>query len=178
MTFTETSLKGSFLIALTTHGDSRGWFARTYCKKEFQEIGHTSEWVQMNHSFSAQKGTLRGLHFQKEPFAEIKMLRCIAGAVFDVIVDLRQGSPTYLSWYGAELSAANKQMLYVPKGFAHGFQTLSDNTELIYHHSEYYHPEAEAGVMYNDPALKINWPLEITEISDRDLRHSFIDINL
>jgi len=146
MIFTETILKGSYEITLTPHGDSRGWFARTYCKNEFEQIGHQAEWVQINHSFSAQKGTVRGMHFQNPPYAEIKMLRCIAGSVYDVIVDLRKNSPTFLKWYGTELSAANKKMLYIPAGFAHGFQTLSDDAELIYHHTEFYTPEAEAGI--------------------------------
>lgn len=175
MIFTETTLKGSYKITLTPHGDNRGWFARTYCKKEFEQIGHHQEWVQMNHSFSSQKGTLRGMHFQHAPFSEIKMLRCIAGSVYDVIVDLRKGSPTFLNWFGTELSAGNKEMLYIPAGFAHGFQTLTHDAELIYHHSQFYTPSAEAGLRYNDEALNIVWPLAVSEISERDNNHPLID---
>jgi len=175
MIFTETILKGSYEISLTPHGDSRGWFARTYCKQEFEQIGHRQEWVQLNHSYSSQKATLRGMHFQHAPYAEIKMLRCIAGAVYDVIIDLRKDSPTFLKWYGTELSAQNKKMLYIPAGFAHGFQTMSDNTELIYHHSQFYTPSAEAGIRYDDKTINIAWPLAISEISPRDTNHPLID---
>jgi dTDP-4-dehydrorhamnose 3,5-epimerase len=175
MIFTETILKGSYEITLTPHGDNRGWFARTYCKNEFEQIGHHAEWVQINHSFSAQKGTVRGMHFQHPPYAEVKMLRCIAGSVYDVIVDLRKDSPTFLKWCGTELSAANKKILYIPAGFAHGFQTLSDDAELIYHHTEFYTPAAEAGIGYNDPAINIVWPLPVSELSVRDTNHPLID---
>ncbi len=175
MIFTETILKGSYEITLTPHGDNRGWFARTYCKKEFEQIGHQQEWVQLNHSYSAQKGTVRGMHFQNPPYAEIKMLRCIAGAVYDVIIDLRKDSATFLKWFGTELSAQNKKMLYIPAGFAHGFQTLTNDAELIYHHTEFYTPAAEAGIMYNDKTINIQWPLAIAEISERDTNHPLID---
>ncbi len=175
MIFTETILKGSYEIGVTPNGDSRGWFARTYCKNEFEQIGHKTEWVQINHSYSAKKGTLRGMHFQHAPYAEIKMLRCIAGAVYDVIIDLRKDSSSFLKWFGTELSAENKMMLYIPAGFAHGFQTLADNTELIYHHTQFYTPSAEAGILYDDPAINIEWPLAIAEISERDSNHPLID---
>jgi dTDP-4-dehydrorhamnose 3,5-epimerase len=131
----------------------------------------------MNHSFTAEKGTVRGMHFQHPPHAEIKMVRCIAGAVFDVVVDLRKDAETFLQWYGVELSAENKQMIYIPEGFAHGFQTLTENVELIYHHTEFYTPEAEAGLLYNDVALNINWPLPITNLSERDTKHPIIQSN-
>jgi dTDP-4-dehydrorhamnose 3,5-epimerase len=175
MTFTETILKGSYEITLTPHGDSRGWFARTFCKKEFEQIAHQQEWLQINHSYSTKKGTLRGMHFQNAPFAEIKMLRCIAGAVYDVIIDLRKDSPTFLKWFGTELSAQNKKMLYIPAGFAHGFQTLEDDTELIYHHTQFYTPSTEAGIRYDDKAINIEWPLTISEISERDTNHPLTD---
>jgi dTDP-4-dehydrorhamnose 3,5-epimerase len=177
MIFTPTSLAGSYVIDLETKPDERGWFARYYCKKEFKEIGHTKEWVQMNHSFTAQKGTIRGMHFQLHPYKEIKMLRCIAGSVYDVIIDLRKDSATFLKWTGVELSAANKKMLYIPGGFAHGFQCLEDNCELIYHHSEFYNPEAESGIRYNDPAVTIKWPLPVTVLSPRDESHSLLTEN-
>ena len=157
--------------------DDRGWFARFYCRKEFEAIGHTREWVQLNHSATYKKGSLRGMHFQVAPFREIKMVRCISGAVFDVIIDLRQESETFLGWFGTELSAENKKMLYIPEGFAHGFQCLTDNCELIYHHSEYYTPGAEGGIRYDDPTVGIRWPLTVTEVSQRDLSHPYLDPN-
>lgn len=177
MIFTPTQLKGVFIIDLQPVGDSRGWFSRTYCKNEFAAIGHDKEWVQLNHSFTSKKGTIRGMHYQLPPFSEIKMVRCIAGAVLDVVIDLRKGSPTFLQWVGAELSAENKKMIYIPEGFAHGFQCLADNCELLYHHSAFYTPGAEGGIRYDDPLVGINWPLELTEISDRDKAHPFLDKN-
>jgi len=175
MIFSQTPLAGSYTVDLTPFSDSRGWFARTYCKNEFQQIGHTKEWLQINHSFTVQQGALRGMHYQLPPFAEIKMVRCIAGAVYDVIVDLRNGSPTFLKWFGTELSAKNKKMLYIPEGFAHGFQTLAPDSELIYHHTELYTPGAEAGVRYDDPLVGINWPEKPTDISDRDKQHPLLN---
>lgn len=178
MKFEETILKGSYLIDLNLFEDSRGWFARTYSKDLFaQEIGFTNEWVQMNHSFTKEKGTIRGMHFQLNPFEEIKLVRCIAGEVFDVIIDLRKDSSTFLQWFGARLSAENRKMIYIPGGFAHGFQTLSIDAELIYNHSEFYNPEAESGIRYNDPAINIQWPIEVTEVSERDKTHQLIDAN-
>ena len=177
MIFTETALKGSFIISLEPYSDERGWFARTFCKKEFEKIGHHKEWVQMNHSFTIHKGTVRGMHFQLPPFTEIKMVRCIAGAVLDVIVDIRKDSATFLQWFSVELSAANKQMIYIPEGFAHGFQTLESNSELIYHHTAFYQPGVEGGLFYNDPLLNIQWPLPIQNISARDTNHPLLDNN-
>lgn len=177
MTFTPLALLGSYEITPSPFADSRGWFARTYCKNEFAAIGHEKEWVQLNHSFTTNKGTIRGMHYQLPPFREIKMVRCIAGAVFDVIVDLREGSPTFLQWYGTKLSATNKKMLYIPEGFAHGFQTLADDSELIYHHSEFYTPGYEGGIRHSDPMVNIQWPLALTNISDRDAQFSFINPN-
>jgi len=177
MIFTPTPLAGSYIIDLTPFGDSRGWFARTYCKKEFEQIGHTKEWVQLNHSYTVQKGALRGMHYQLPPFSEVKMVRCIAGAVYDVIIDLREDSATFLQWFGIELSAKNKKMVYIPEGFAHGFQTLEDHSELIYHHSEFYTPAAERGVRFNDRRINLRWPAEPTEISERDKQHPLLDDN-
>ncbi|GAB3012361.1 dTDP-4-dehydrorhamnose 3,5-epimerase [Niabella terrae] len=171
MDFIATPLPGSYLIQLAPIGDSRGWFMRSYCAREFEQIGHQKEWVQMNHSFTALKGTIRGMHFQLPPHREIKTVRCIAGSVFDVIVDMREDSPVYLQWFGAELSAVNKKMIYIPEGFAHGFQSLTDNAELLYQHTAYYQPEFESGLLYNDPKLNIEWPMAVTEISDRDQQH-------
>lgn len=171
MTFSPTPLKGSYIINLTPFSDERGWFARTYCENEFREIGHAEKWVQMNHSCTTKKGTVRGMHYQLPPFREIKMVRCIRGKAFDVIIDIRKDSATFLQWFGVELSPEAMNMLYIPVGFAHGFQTLSDNSEMIYHHSEFYTPGAEGGIKYNDPAVNIKWPLEVTSISERDLNH-------
>lgn len=177
MIFTPTPLNGSFVIEPEQFTDNRGWFARYYCKKEFNKIGHEKEWVQMNHSFTAHKGTIRGMHYQVAPYKEIKMIKCIAGAVFDVIIDLRTGSPTFLRWFGVELSSQNRKMIYIPEGFAHGFQSLSDDAELLYHHSAYYTPGAEGGIRYDDPVIKIEWPLPLSIISGRDSTHPYIDNN-
>ena len=177
MIFTETKLAGSYIIEPEPRLDERGWFARYFCKEEFEKIGHTKEWVQMNHSFTNFKGSIRGMHFQVAPYKEIKMLRCIAGAVYDVIIDLRKDSATFLEWTGVELSAANRKMLYIPEGFAHGFQCLEDNCELTYHHSAFYQPGAEAGIRYNDPLINIEWPLPLTVISPRDEQHPLLDNN-
>ena len=174
MIFAPTHLAGSYEIALEPRIDNRGWFARFFCKDEFAQIGHTKEWVQLNHSCTLKKGAIRGMHFQNPPFSEIKMVRCIAGSVYDVIIDLRKGSDTFLKWYGTELSAHNKKMLYIPAGFAHGFQTLEDNCELLYHHSEYYKPVAEAGIRYNDPIIGLEWPIPVAEISERDTAHPLL----
>lgn len=177
MIFTETSLPGSYLIDLDIFQDDRGWFGRTYCKNEFAAIGHNKEWVQLNHSFTAKKGTIRGMHFQLPPFSEIKLVRCIAGAVFDVIIDLRKNSPTFLRWIGVELSAINRKMIYIPEGFAHGFQALENETELLYHHSQFYQPGVEGGIKYDDPMISIKWPFPVESISARDDMHSFLDVN-
>jgi len=177
MIFTQTDLKGSYVIDPTVHEDDRGWFGRFYCKKDFKEIGHEKEWVQMNHSSTKKKGSIRGMHFQLSPFKEIKLVKCVAGAVFDVIIDVRKGSPTFLKWFAQELSAFNRKMLYIPEGFAHGFQTLTDDCDLIYLHSEYYVPNVEGGIRYNDPKLNIEWPLIPTVISERDSSHPHLDEN-
>ncbi len=168
MIFTEIFLKGSFEIELEPVADERGWFARTFCKEEFSKIGHSKEWLQINHSYTQQRGTIRGMHYQVSPFSEIKLVRCIAGAAFDVIIDLRKTSSTFLNYFGTELSPLNRKMVYIPEGFAHGFQSLTDDCELIYHHTAMYTPDAENGIKYNDPLLKINWPLPVINISARD----------
>jgi dTDP-4-dehydrorhamnose 3,5-epimerase len=177
MIFKPTPLSGSYEIEMTPFQDERGWFGRFYCKEEFTSIGHDKEWVQMNHSFTVLKGSLRGMHFQKPPYGEIKMVRCIAGKVFDVIVDLRKDSPTFLKWTAIELSAEKMNLVYIPAGFAHGFQTLENNCELIYFHSEFYRPDAESGLKYDDPAIGIEWPVDVVQISARDRNHSPIDNN-
>ena len=175
MTFTETNLKGSYIVDLNLFTDDRGAFARTYCKRDFKEIGHNKEFVQFNQSYNTHKGTIRGMHYQIPPFKEIKLVRCIRVAVYDVIIDIRQDSPTFLPHFAVELSADNKRALYIPEGFAHGFQTLEDNTELIYHHSEYYTPNADSGLNYLDPALNIQWPATVSKISEKDKNLKLID---
>lgn len=175
MIFEETKLKGAYIISLNLLTDARGGFARTFCKKEFEQIGHTKEFVQLNHSYNIHKGTIRGMHFQIAPYQEIKLIRCVRGSVLDVIIDLRKDSPTFLRHIAVELSAENKKMMYVPENFAHGFQTLEDNSELIYHHTQFYTPEADTGVRFDDPALKITWPLEPKMVSEKDKNYKLID---
>jgi len=175
MTFTTTPLSDAYIVTPAPRHDNRGWFMRTFDKTEFSQIGFADDWVQMNQSMTHQAGTVRGMHFQTPPQAEIKLVRCVAGAVFDVIVDLRAASPTFLHWFGIELSAENQQMLYIPKGFAHGFQTLTANCQLIYCHSTDYAPDHEGAIRYNDPRINIRWPLPITDVSDRDASHPFLD---
>jgi dTDP-4-dehydrorhamnose 3,5-epimerase len=168
MIFTPTKLAGAFLIQLDRKEDNRGFFARAWCKREFEAHGLASNLVQMNLSHTKLRGTIRGLHYQSQPFAETKALCCLRGALYDVIVDLRPDSPTYKDWMAVELTSAEHQMLYVPEGFAHGFQSLEDNTELLYLVTQFYSPEHERGVRYNDPAFTIDWPLEVRIISDKD----------
>lgn len=177
MKFFETALKGAYTIELEPFGDERGFFARTFCKREFKQIGHTKEFVQFNHSMTSEKGTLRGLHYQVPPGSEIKLIRCIRGEVLDVIVDLRKNSSTFLRHIGVNLSEENMKMIYVPEGFAHGFQTLKDNSQMIYHHTAYYSPEDERGLFYSDPTLDIKWPLDIKNLSEKDKNHPVIDNN-
>lgn len=177
MKFEETKLAGSYVADIIASSDERGWFARTFDKDEFKKINFDSEWVQMNHSFTNKTGTIRGMHYQLAPFAEIKLVRCIAGAAFDVIIDLRKNSETFLQWFGVELLAENKKMIYIPAGFAHGFQTLTDNCELIYHHSQFYKPGFEGGIKYDDPMINIQWPNKVTNISTRDEQHNYLAKN-
>jgi dTDP-4-dehydrorhamnose 3,5-epimerase len=177
MTFVPTDLYGSYVITQNVFNDERGWFARMYCKDEFKKISHVNEWVQINHSYTKQQGTIRGMHYQIRPFSEIKLVCCIAGAVYDVIIDLRESSSTFLQYFGVELSAENKKMIYIPEGFAHGFQALTNNCELIYNHSQFYTPGSEGGIIYNEPKVNINWPLQVTNISERDSKHPLLDDN-
>ncbi|CAN0604140.1 unnamed protein product, partial [Ectocarpus sp. 12 AP-2014] len=166
--FTQTSLPGAFVIDQERRGDARGFFARTFCAEEFAAHGLATQFVQANTSLSADAGTLRGLHFQRAPAEEAKLMRCVAGAMWDVIVDIREDSPTYLQSFGAELSAQNGRQLYVPKGFAHGFLTLEPNTMAAYMVDEYYTPGVEEGFRFDDPALAIDWPHAASVVSDKD----------
>ena len=168
MIFTETPLKGAYLIDLEKRGDERGFFARAFCEQEFGAQGLATRFVQANNSLSAQKGTLRGMHYQLAPKAETKVVRCIRGALYDAILDLREGSPTFGQSFGAELSAENRRMMYVPKGFAHGFFTLTDDAEAFYFVDELYAPQCERGVRWDDPRFAVVWPGVPTVISDKD----------
>ena len=176
MIFTETSLPGVYLIDIEPLEDSRGFFARGWCQKEFEAHDLDPVISQMNISFNPHAGTLRGLHYQLEPFAETKTIRCVRGAIFDIAVDMRECSPNYLRWIGHELTAGNRTSLYIPKGFAHGYQTLAPDTELLYSTSEFYSAEAEVGIRYDDPALAIRWPQPVQVISEKDA--SWPDLNV
>lgn len=168
MKFTETPLSGSYLIDLEPRQDERGFFARYFCEQEFAAQGLNSHWAQINNSFSKTKGTLRGLHFQFPPHAEVKLVRCLQGAIWDVILDVRKGSSTYGKWFAAELTPQNRTMMYVPKGFAHGFISLEDNSEILYLVSSQYNAENEGTVRWDDQMHAISWPFMPTEISDKD----------
>lgn len=168
MKFTPTPLRGLYIVELEKNGDPRGFFARSYDDNEFKELGLKDRLVQANVSYSEERGTIRGLHFQKPPYAEAKLVRCTRGALYDVALDLRPDSPTYKQWFGVELTAENHKQFYVPEGFAHGFITLENATEAFYLVSEYYHPEAEGGIRYDDPAFQIKWPIPVKVISDKD----------
>jgi len=157
------------MVEIERSEDERGFFARSWCQMEFGENKLENNLAQGNIAFNHLRGTLRGMHFQKTPFEEVKLVRCTMGALFDVAIDLRPDSPTHKKWIGVELSASNRRMLYVPKGFAHGYQTLQDNTEIFYHTSQFYHPESAWGVRHNDQAFGIQWPLEVSAISKNDV---------
>jgi len=168
MKFQKINVNDAYLIDLEKHGDDRGFFARYWCKEELDKLGLDSNIVQINNSRSSSKGTLRGLHFQRPPKSETKIVRCISGAIWDVIVDIRSKSSTYGQWFGVELNEENRTMLYVPKGFAHGFVSLTDNSEIIYLVSEFYSLEAEGILRWNDPFHGIEWPVEPNIISEKD----------
>jgi len=177
MKFTKTSIKNLYIIEPEPFEDQRGMFSRIYCKNELEKIGHTKEIVNINHSLTKLKGVIRGMHFQYPPKSEIKMVKCIKGSVYDVAIDLRRNSLTFLKWHAEILSAENMKMLYIPEGFAHGFQTLTKDCELIYFHTEFYSPQSEGGIRYNDPSVNIQWPLEITEISKKDSEIKLLNYN-
>ncbi|MEL6228919.1 MAG: dTDP-4-dehydrorhamnose 3,5-epimerase [Cyanobacteria bacterium J06627_3] len=175
MIFNETSIQGVYIIDLELLKDDRGFFARTFCAQEFEERGLKPVVAQCNLSFNHKKGTLRGMHFQIPPATETKLVRCTQGAVYDVIVDLRKESPTYLAHVGVELSADNRRALYVPEMFAHGYQTLTDNAEVTYQVTEFYTPGYERGLRHSDPKLAIDWPLPVTTISNKDANWPLLD---
>lgn len=167
------------MIDLDLREDERGFFARYFCEKEFSKAGLNTRWVQINNSMSHDVGTLRGLHFQHPPNAEVKLVRCIRGSIWDVVVDLRKDSATYGNWYGATLSEKNRTMMYVPKGLAHGFVTIEPNSEIIYLVSDFYAPDSEGTLIWNDPDVGIQWPIKPDVISEKDLQGGLLsDINL
>jgi len=168
MKFTETKLKGAFIIEIEKLSDDRGFFARSWCQKEFEIHALASRVVRANVSYNRKRGTMRGMHYQIAPYQESKLIRCTRGAIYDVIIDLRPDSPTYKQWTGVELTADNYTMFFVPQDFAHGFETLTDETEITYQVSQFYTPGSEKGIRFNDPAFDIQWPLEVTIISDKD----------
>ena len=175
MIFTETPISGAFVVELEKREDDRGFFARAFCVNEFSAIGLSSHFVQVNNSLSKFKGTLRGMHYQLAPKAETKLVRCIRGSLFDVILDIRKSSPTFGKSFGAELSAENRKMMYVPKGFAHGFISLEDNTEAFYFVDEFYASTFERSIRWNDPRFKIEWPQQPVVMSDKDRNQKDFD---
>jgi dTDP-4-dehydrorhamnose 3,5-epimerase len=168
MIFVETKLKGAYVIDLQKMEDERGFFARSWCQREFNAQGLNRNLVQCNISFNARKGTMRGMHYQEKPYEEAKLVRCTMGSIYDIIVDLRPDSRTFKDFIGVLLTAENRSSVYVPEGFAHGFLTMEDNTEVFYQMSEFYVPNAARGFRYNDPTFGIAWPSEVQVISDRD----------
>lgn len=175
MIFTETELRGAFVLDLQRHEDNRGFFARAFCQKEFEQHGLKPIIAQANIAFNRIRGTLRGMHFQFPPFAETKIVRCTRGAIVDIIIDLRPESPTYLRHISIELTAENHRALYVPERFAHGYQTLEDDTETSYQVGEFYAPGTEGGLLFNDPSLQLVWPLPISEMSPKDKQWDLIE---
>ncbi len=182
MTLTETAVNGVFEIEPKVFGDNRGWFYESYSKEKFEKLGISAEFVQDNRSFSAQKGTLRGLHCQTNPKAQAKLITCLKGAILDVAVDIRKGSPTYMKWVAVELNEDNKKMLYIPKGCLHGFVTLTENVEVTYKVDEFYSPENDRSVCFCDPAIGVEWGIDNPVLSEKDknaplLKDSDVDFN-
>lgn len=171
MIFTETKLKGAYVIDIEPREDERGFFARSWCEDEFKKHGLNPRLVQCNISFNKKRGTLRGMHYQIAPFPEAKLVRCTMGSIYDVIIDLRPDSPTFKQWQSVELTAENRRALYIPEDFGHGFQTLTDYSEVLYQMTESFHPECARGVRWNDPAFAIEWPIKETTIANRDLSY-------
>jgi dTDP-4-dehydrorhamnose 3,5-epimerase len=168
-------LNGAFVVESEKRADPRGSFARLFCEEELKEILGQRQIVQINHSVTVEKGAVRGFHFQNPPHAEMKFVRCLRGKVWDVAVDLRQNSPTFLKWQAVELSPENNRMFVIPEGFAHGFQTLTADCELLYLHTAHYEPKSEGGVRFDEPRLNVSWPLPVTEMSERDRTRAFLD---
>lgn len=172
-----TQLEGLFVVETSSHIDRRGAFSRLYCEKELAEVVGQRRILQINHSRTATVGAVRGLHFQRSPYAEMKLVRCLKGQVWDVAVDLRKNSPTFLRWHAEALTPDNARMMVIPEGFAHGFQVVEPDSELLYLHTAFYTPAAEGGLRYDDSKLSIDWPLSVTDISERDKNHPLVDSN-
>ena len=168
MRFRESKLAGAYIVDIEPREDERGMFARTFCSREFAEQGLCEAFVQCNLSSNHHRGTLRGMHFQRPPYAEAKLVRCVAGAVYDVIIDLRRNSPTFCNWLGVELTSSDRRALYIPPDFAHGFQTLTDHAEVFYQMSEFYHDDHATGVRWDDRAIGVEWPIADPILSERD----------
>ena len=177
MIFTETVLKGAFLVEVKKLEDDRGFFGRAWCQQEFEDHGLNANIRQINTSFTHKKGTIRGMHYQIDPYQESKFIRCTRGRIFDVIIDLRPDSETFMQWIGHELSEDNYRMVFVPENFAHGFVTLQDHCEVYYPTTEFYTPGSERGIRYNDPAYNIDWPVEVEVVSEKDMGHADFDLN-
>lgn len=175
MIFHPSPLAGAFTIDVQPFQDSRGFFTRTFCEKEFGEHQLVQHFVQANHSGTNGKGVIRGMHFQHSPHCEVKLVKCVQGAIYDVIVDVRKNSATFLQWFAAELTSENKKMMYVPAGFAHGFQSLSEYSEIVYMVSNFYNKESEGGIRYNDPKVNIKWPLPVSLVSEKDQGIPLVD---
>jgi len=175
MNILPTSMKGLSITTTVAHGDTRGAFARLYCEHELASLIGQRHILQINHSRTLAAGAVRGLHFQHPPHAEMKLVRCLKGRVWDVAVDIRKNSPTFLHWHAEELTPDNARMMVIPEGFAHGFQVIESDSELLYLHTAFYAPQAEAGLRHDDPRLGITWPVTVTDISARDAKHPYID---
>ena len=171
MIFKETNIKGSWIIIPEKQEDKRGFFSRTFCREDFNEHALNTTFVQCNTSFNKRKGTIRGMHYQTAPYEETKLVRCTRGTIYDVIIDLRPGSLTFKQWVGMELTQENLKSFYIPRGVAHGFQTLADNSEVFYQMSEFYHPECARSVRWNDPVFSIKWPVPVIIMSQKDSNH-------
>ena len=174
MKFNELKIKGLYIVELQPFIDDRGFFVRSYCDEALKRVGITKSIKQINHSSTLKAGTIRGMHYQHPPHAEIKMVRCIAGEIFDVAIDLRKGSDTFLQWHGEYLSAGDFKMMVIPEGFAHGFQAIKKNTEIFYPSTASYTPRAESGILFSDESIGIEWPLQVTDVSGKDLKHEAI----
>lgn len=177
MIFTETILKGAYLVEIKKLEDERGFFGRAWCQQEFEEHGLNGNIRQINTSSSVKKGTMRGMHYQVDPYQETKFIRCTRGRIYDVIIDLRPDSPTFMQWVGHELSEENCKMVYVPDNFAHGMVSLEDHSEIYYPVTEFYTPGSERGIRFDDPAFNIEWPIDVSEVSEKDRGHANFDVN-
>jgi len=175
MKFTETRLKGAYIVEIDKIEDDRGFFGRSWCAKEFEDEGLKGAICQINTSYSKSKGTIRGMHYQVDPYQETKIIRCTRGCIYDVIIDLRPDSKTFKQWLGTTLSADSYKMIYVPENFAHGYLTVEDNTEVYYAVTQFYTPSAERGLRFDDPAFSIDWPIPVAIYSEKDLSHSAFD---